>query len=101
MKTVRIIGASVLLLVLGAVAPAYAQQEQDAKPPKQEQRAKPERQEQQSETQQNRQRQQQQQHAYRSSKQERGQQQVAWQDHRARDWRSEHRNWQERGGYSG
>lgn len=46
MRTVRVIGASVLLLVLGAVAPAYAQQEQDAKPPKQEQKAKPEKQQQ-------------------------------------------------------
>lgn len=46
MKTVRVIGTSVLLLLLGAVAPTYAQQEQDARPPKQEQKAKPEKQQQ-------------------------------------------------------
>ena len=29
------------------------------------------------------------------------QQQVAWQDNRARSWKSEHRTWQQRGGYNG
>lgn len=130
MKPVRLIGAGVLLLLLGAVAPTYARQDQqDNKPPKQEEKAKPAKQErqpqakpekqqqqrgqqQQAKTQQNEQRQQAktqqnerqqrgQQQAYRPSKQEQGQQQVAWQDHRARDWQSEHRNWQQRGGYSG
>jgi len=140
MKRVRLIGAGVLLLLLGAVAPTYARQDQqDNKPPKQEQKAKPAKQErqqqakpekqqqqqqrqqqaktqqneqrqQQAKTQQNEQRQQQaktqqneqrQQQAYRPSRQEQGQQQVAWQDHRARDWQSEHRNWQQRGGYNG
>jgi len=27
--------------------------------------------------------------------------QSTWQDHRARNWRSDHRSWQQRGGYSG
>ncbi|HXU21938.1 MAG TPA: hypothetical protein VN788_15250 [Verrucomicrobiae bacterium] len=44
MKTIRVIGASVLLLLLGAAAPTYARQDQHAKPPKREQKAKPERQ---------------------------------------------------------
>jgi hypothetical protein len=29
------------------------------------------------------------------------QQQVAWQDNRARSWKSEHRTWEQRGGYNG
>jgi hypothetical protein len=50
MKPVGLISAGVLLLLLGAVAPAYAQEEkhqQEAKPQKQEQQGKPARQEQQ------------------------------------------------------
>src|SRR5271157_2695473 len=30
-----------------------------------------------------------------------GEQRDAWQQHRAHDWDSEHRNWQQRGGYNG
>ena len=30
-----------------------------------------------------------------------GQQREVWQQHRARDWQSEHRDWQQRGGYNG
>jgi hypothetical protein len=30
-----------------------------------------------------------------------GEQQAAWQGHRAHDWKSEHRDWQQRGGYNG
>ncbi len=44
MEPVGLISTGVLLLLLGAVAPTYAQQEQheqDAKAPKQEQQAKP------------------------------------------------------------
>jgi hypothetical protein len=146
MKPVGLIGAGVLLLLLGTVVPTYAQQEQqekqDAKPPKQEQQAKPEKQQQQDksakqehqqqvEGQQEQQRQQQQakgqqerqqqqqangqqkqqgqqqrqQQANRPSHQEqdgqRGEQQAAWQEHRAHSWQSEHRTWQQRGGYNG
>jgi hypothetical protein len=49
MKPVRFISLGVLLLLLGAFAPTYAQQEQqkkEAKPPKQEQQAKPQKQQQ-------------------------------------------------------
>lgn len=31
----------------------------------------------------------------------RGAQQTAWQQHRANNWQSDHRNWQQRGGYHG
>src|ERR1019366_3625374 len=48
MKPVGIISTGVLLLLLGSVAPTYAQQDQqqEAKPPKQVQQAKPEKQQQ-------------------------------------------------------
>jgi hypothetical protein len=35
------------------------------------------------------------------SHQDQQRQQVAWQDDRARSWKSEHRTWQQRGGYQG
>ena len=38
---------------------------------------------------------QQQQHAYQQ------QQQTTWQQHRAQNWNSDHRNWEQRGGYNG
>ena len=31
----------------------------------------------------------------------RGEQRTVWQQHRARSWESEHRTWQQRGGYNG
>ncbi len=139
MKPVGFIATGVLLLLFGAVAPTYAQQdqhEQDAKPDKQEQKAKPEKkqeakpakQEQQhqakgQEEQQQKQQQQeaksakkeqqhqakgqqeQRQEANRPSKQEqhgqKGEQRAVWQEHRAQNWKSEHRDWQQRGGYNG
>ncbi len=51
MKPIGLISTGVLLLLLGAVAPTYAQQDQhekEAKAPKQEQQAKPERKQQQA-----------------------------------------------------
>jgi hypothetical protein len=156
MKPVGLISTGVLLLLLGAVAPTHAQQEQheqDAKHPKQEEQAKPEKQQQdQNKQQQHAQQQQQdqskqqhaqqqqqdqnkQQHAQQQqqdqnkqqhvqqqqqdqSKQQRahqqvnrpsqqeqhgheGEQRVAWQGDRAHNWQSEHRTWQQRGGYNG
>src|ERR1019366_2630889 len=54
---------------------------------------------------QNRQQQQRQQENNRSSQQgqrvQHGQQREVWQQHRARNWQSEHRDWQQRGGYNG
>ena len=96
-------------------------QDQQAKPEKQQQAAKPAKQEQhqqqakgqqeqqqkqQHAQQQNQNRQQQQQHqqqANRPSQQHPhpAEQQAAWQGHRAHNWQSEHRDWQQRGGYHG
>ncbi len=184
MKPASFISTGVLLLLLGAVAPMYAQQDQhqqDSKPQKQEQQAKPEKQQQQhgqqqqqhgqqqqaqhqqqaksdnqqhqqqqaksqqdqqqkqqhaqqqqqarsdtqhqqqqaksrqdqqqkqqhaQQQQQSQNRQQQQQHQQQANRpsQQHGhpaEQQAAWQGHRARDWKSEHRDWQQRGGYHG
>ena len=120
MKPVGLISTGVLLLLLGAVAPAYAQQErheQDAKAPKQEQQAKPEKQQQRAkparqkqqqakgQQEQQRQQQQRQQQAKRPSQQEQrgraGEHRAVWQEHRAHNWQSEHRTWQQRGGYNG
>jgi len=134
MKLSGLISTGVLLLLLGAVAPTYAQQEQneqDAKHPRQEQQAKPEKQQQdqnrqqqqhvqqqqqdqnrqqqqhaqQQQQDQNRQQQQRQQQVNRPSRQEQhaheGEQRAAWQGDRAHNWQSEHRTWQQRGGYNG
>ena len=88
-----------------------AQQQQQAKPEKQQQQAKPAKQEQQQQPKQQQRAQQQQQsqnrqeqrpqQANRPSPQQMQQQQAAWQGHRAQNWQSEHRTWQQRGGYRG
>ena len=86
---------------------AKSQQEQEKKQKQnksarqeQQQEAKPQKQEQQQEK-----GQQKQQQANRPSQQEQhgqpGEQQAAWEGHRAHDWKSEHRDWQQRGGYNG
>ena len=78
---------------------AKGQQEQQQK--QQQQQAKSVKQEQQEQAK----GQQEQQQANRPSQQEqhgqRGQQQAVWQEHRAHNWQSEHRDWQQRGGYNG
>ena len=85
------------------------QQEQQQK---QQEQAKSSKQEQQHEQQVKGQQEQQQkqqgqneQHAARQSEQEQhrqeGEQRAAWTDHRAHNWKSEHRDWKERGGYDG
>jgi hypothetical protein len=114
MKPVELISTGVLLLVLGTVAPMYAQQEQheqEGKPPKQEQEAKGQQEQQQKQQQrargqQEQQRQpQRQQQAKRPSQQEQrghaGEHRAVWPQHRARSWQAEHRTWQQRGGYNG
>jgi hypothetical protein len=93
MKPVGLIGAGVLLLLLGAVAPTYARQEQEAKPLKQEQKAKPERQEQQAKGQQNEQRQQQQQAKVQQD--QRRQQQRGEQQQQAKTQQNEQRQQQQ------
>lgn len=89
------------------------EKQQEAKPQKQEERqangqqeqekkqdSKPHKQEEQQEKSQLKQQQ-----ANRPSQQvqygQRGEQQAVWQEHRAHDWKSEHRDWQQRGGYNG
>jgi hypothetical protein len=172
MKPFGLIPTGILLLVLGAVAPTHAQneqREQDAKAPRQEQQGKAEKQQQKQRQQQdgsakqrpqqqaegrqepqqkqrqqqdnsakqrpqqqaegrqepqqkqrqlqdnsakqkqqkqaNGQQEQRQQQANRPSQPGhqglQGKQRAAWQDHRAHNWQSEHRSWQQRGGYKG
>jgi hypothetical protein len=123
--------ALLLLLGIAAPADARQEkQDEKAKPAKQEQQAKPEKQQQakppqqqhqqqqqQARGQQDQQRQQRQQQAIVQRGQQRQQQdnrsaqqrspeqarvqQVAWQGDRAHSWQSEHRSWQQRGGYNG
>ena len=80
----------------------HKQQQQQAKGQQEQQHKQ---QQQQAKGQQEQQHKQQQQQASRPSQQEqhgqRGQQQVVWQEHRAHSWQSEHRDWQQRGGYNG
>jgi hypothetical protein len=77
-------------------------QKQENKSARQEQQqeAKPQKREQQQEK-----GQQKQQQANRPSQQEQhgkpGEQQAAWEGHRAHEWKSEHRDWNQRGGYNG
>src|SRR6267143_1370633 len=80
---------------------ARGQQDQQ----RQRQRDNSARQQQQARGQQEQQRQQRQQQDYRSARErspaQTRQQQVAWQGDRAHSWQSEHRTWQQRGGYNG
>ena len=111
MKPIGFISSTALFLLLGMTAPADAQeqqqekQDQKAQPPKQEQQAKPARQQQQAKRQQDEQRQQRQQQVRMTSRQKQhgpeGEQRGVWQGHRAHSWQSEHRDWQQRGGYIG
>jgi hypothetical protein len=124
MKLIGITSTAILSLLLGVAAPAHAQREQqgDKQDHPQEQQSKHEqakpdhqstRQQQQSDRGEQRARQRQdqhnqQQHARQRDKdrpqhtQERqGIQQSAWQQHRSQHWDSDHRTWQQRGGYRG
>jgi hypothetical protein len=118
-------GAFSVFLLLGWTVPVDSRQEQQDKPKnaeKQQQQARPARQDQpQANKQQDQQRQPQRQQPGNSANQQqqaRGQQQdnrsaqqrspaqvqqqqVAWQGDRAQSWQTEHRTWQQRGGYSG
>ena len=122
MKRTRFISTGILLLVLGSIAPTYAlqeQHEQEAKPQKQEQQQKqpqqraqqqpqqkqPQQKAQQQQNQNKGQQQLAQQQPNRPSQQvqrvQQGQQSAVWQQHRASNFQSEHRDWQQRGGYNG
>jgi hypothetical protein len=117
MKAIRITAAAILSLILGIAAPAFALHEQQGDkqdhPQQQEskrEQAKPEHAQQQQHAQQRQPQDQndRQQHAQqwrnghpqRSQEQQRVQQ-SAWQEHRSQRWDSDHRNWQQRGGYHG
>jgi hypothetical protein len=82
--------------------PQQARGQQDQQRQKRQQQDNAAKHQQQANRQQGQQRQQQ---ANRPSRQEqhgqRGQQQAVWQEHRAHNWQSEHRDWQQRGGYNG
>lgn len=127
MKTIRITSTAILSLLLGVAGPVYAQHEQQGEKqdhPQQQQsqheQAKPEqqhaqRQRQSGEKQQRAQQQRQDQNrqSQQHAQQQRGndrpqrtqeQQRVersAWQEHRSQRWDSDHRTWQQRGGYDG
>jgi hypothetical protein len=130
MKIIGIASTAVLSLLLG-IAPAYAQQEQQGEkrrePDKQaqpenkqgkQQQAKPEQQQQNQDKQQQQRAEpkqprqdqnKQQEHAQQQRGNEQPQrtqeqhrvQQSAWQQHRSPRWDSDHRTWQQRGGYIG
>jgi len=121
MNAIKITSTAILSLLLGIAVTAYAQHEQqDQKQdhPEQQQskheQAKP--QQQHGQQQQHAQQQQQQdqhkqqqhaqqqqrgnEHSQRTQEQQRVQR-SAWQEHRSQRWDSDHRNWQQRGGYNG
>ena len=126
MKRIGINSLTAIFLLIGITAPANARQEKQdekAKPAQQQQQAKPDRQ-QQAQAPKQQQHQQQQDNSGKQQQQARGQQdqqrqqrddrsaqhrspervrqqQVAWQGDRAHSWQSEHRTWEQRGGYDG
>lgn len=123
MKPLKLISSGMLPLLLGSVVPAYGQRdrrEREATPQKQAPQGRPQpanprdaRQREQHREQQQRQGQQ----AARQRDRQRGgetrgmpppgsrgpvmERRSIWQGHRARSWRTEHRSWQQRGGYQG
>src|SRR5712692_3271487 len=114
MKVIGITSTAILSLLLGIAAPAYAQQEQHGEKqdhPEQQQskheQAKPKQQHAQQQLRQGQNKQQQ--HAQQQRGNEQPQrtqeqqrvQQSAWQQHRSQRWDSDHRTWQQRGGYHG
>jgi hypothetical protein len=130
MKTIGIAGTAILSLLLGIGAPAYAQHEkqsEDKDHPKQQQskekQGKPQQQHAQQQAPSNprkeqpqraqqtqrqaprrQQAQAQQQRGREQPQRAQSQQRVrqsTWQQHRARSWQSDHRTWQQRGGYHG
>ena len=120
MTTLRFIKATALCLLLAA--PAGARQEgQQRQLGGQQKRQPPQQQPQPQQPQRQRQRQQQPQRQFQPQPQQRqrqemsprpghqrqperhggGEQRAVWQQHRARNWQSEHRDWRQRGGYNG
>jgi len=123
MKALATLGTALLFLTLGPIVPAFAQDKQEeakpeqkteqehAQPQKQQQQAKqpsenkpaqPKQQAKQPSENKPAQPQQQakQQPAQHTQEQQRAQQ-AAWKGHQSRNWQSDHRTWQQRGGYNG
>ena len=114
MKVLTTLGIAALFLSFGTISPAFAQHEQEEAKPEsnhqQEHAPQPQQQhaQQQQAMQQHKQqpRQQQadqqgiQQQAHHTQEQQ-NVQQAAWQGHRSENWQSDHRTWQQRGGYNG
>jgi hypothetical protein len=125
MSAIKNTSTAILSLLLGIAAPAYAQHEQQdqrqdhpeqkqSKPeqakPQQEHGQQRQHAEQQQHPQQQQQQDQKQQHAQQQQRgnehpkrtqEEQRVQQSAWQEHGSQRWDSDHRNWQQRGGYNG
>ena len=116
MKIIRITSTAILSLLFGIAVPAYAQPaQQDEKQDHAQQQqgkheqAKPEQQQQHAQQPPRQEQNNQQQHAQQQRGNERPQhtqeqqrvQQSAWQQHSSQHWDSDHRNWQQRGGYHG
>ena len=106
MNAIKITSTAILSLLLGIAVTAYAQHEQqDQKQdhPEQQQSKHEQAKPQQQHGQQQQHAQQQQrgnEHSQRTQEQQRVQR-SAWQEHRSQRWDSDHRNWQQRGGYNG
>ena len=112
MNAKLIVTSAVLALALGMAAPAFAQdqrqsdkqgqpQQQHAQQqPAQRQQPAPQQHAQQQQNQNRQQQAQQQQQPQRTQEQQRTEQ-TTWQNHRAGNWQSDHRTWQQRGGYNG
>jgi len=115
MKAIGIASTAILSLLFGIAAPVYAQEQRGEKEEHSQQqggheRGKPEQQHAQQQRQPEHAQQQhqnnQQLQAQRNSQQrhmpeQQRVRQSAWQQHRAQDWQSDHRTWQQRGGYRG
>jgi hypothetical protein len=96
LETMILTFSTVVLLLLGTIAPTYALQEQGAKSPNQEQPTKG----QQDEKPKAKGKKKQQKHAE-GPQDQKDEQHGVWQQHRAHSWKAEHRTWQQRGGYNG
>ena len=111
MKTIGITSTATLFLLLGMAAPAYAQHEEKGEDHAQQQGGHEQGKPQPQHAQQQHPQQKQQQQAQHNQQQARQQpqhtqqqqrmQQSAWQQHRSQNWQSDHRTWQQRGGYRG
>jgi hypothetical protein len=116
MKALIAIGTAALVMSLGTVVPAFAQheqkeekqaqqhqehaQQQNHNKHQQQQQAEQHDQNKQQHQQQAQQHNNKQQREYHSEEQQHAQQ-AAWHEHRSHNWHSDHRNWEQRGGYNG